>query len=185
VWTLARSAVAALVALIVVGGVIALFNLGGGHKKSPGSTALVSTSSTPPPPSVTLSSVSAAPPTTAPPATSKAPITKPAVPKPPAATHPAPAPGFRGPVNVYNGSSAPTATSHAVAALQTAGYAVVRVRVVRYYVSRTTVYYDSGFATEAATMVNLHIGVLAAAPRPRSIASTGTLIVVVARGYVP
>jgi hypothetical protein len=163
-----------------VGGVIALLNLGGGHKKSPTSTALVSTSSTPP--SVTSSSVSSAPPTTAPP-TSKAPVAKPPVAKPPAATHPAA--GFRGPVNVYNGSNAPTATSHAVTALQSAGYRVDRVRIVRYYVSRTTVYYDSGSAAAAARMVNLHIGVLAAAPRPRSIASTGTLIVVVARGYVP
>jgi hypothetical protein len=88
-------------------------------------------------------------------------------------------------VTVYNGSAAPVATAHAVATLQAAGYAIARTRTVRYRVTQTTVFYDAGSLAAAQALVAQHIGVLVALPRPRPVARTGTLIVVVAPGYAP
>lgn len=179
-----RSAIAALVAIAVVAGVIAAFNVGNGHKSHSTDPAAILAVSTSPAPSLSDSATRSAPVSIAP--TSSAPPTRLATTAPPKPAAPgAPAPGSRGAVTVYNGSGAPVATARAVATLQAAGYAIARTRTVRYRVTQTTVFYDSGTASAAQVLVALHIGVLVALPRPRTVARTGTLIVVVAPGYAP
>lgn len=108
----------------------------------------------------------------------------PAAPPVPAAAQPAPAPAApRVALVVYNAAGIANLAQQAAQRLTDAGYQVIRTRDLRSVLPDTTVFYDPGGATQAQTLVDAHLGVARALPRPRWLLPTGTLIVLLRPDY--
>lgn len=84
---------------------------------------------------------------------------------------------------IYRKTTSAAMANAAAVAFTRAGWVVLGVNDVREELTRTTVFYDAGMVDSANAMVNAHIGVLAAEPRPRTLRSTGSLIVIVTSNY--
>jgi hypothetical protein len=178
---LLRTTGGSIVAVGIVVAVIAIVNAANGDdgNGNGGSPVVAASSPVSPSNSVAGSAVITTP---SPSATDLGPASAPA--QPATTSPPAVAPGSRGTVVVYDGAKSAGLTEKARARLVAAGYAVQRVRDVNLPLERTTVYYDSGQASAAQALVDAHLGVLDAKPRPTDILlRTGTLIVVVAPSF--